>query len=370
MGDKAQETIQAARTLSPVGMYGGEYGGDTIGGPAEGTVTGYRLTGQGLAPVKFRLNPRFVDFATDWEKTWSVLARKKWPSPLKRSLDPVVDASGLVVGHFGWVNGRDILIPYGDPSTLVNLLLDAKPVFVKLESQFIGKMSPPFWPLEIETLNGMSFQRVFASEQLFQLVTDLEGRALAVTGTESVGLESADDLFWTLLAIGSLVVALGKFGGRQLIRSLVRARGRATSRQTGRTLVVGRGAKTGRSTVPDVGSPETLANPSAKPDYPTLLQDAPRKFPKLRGQYDDIFIERIGINPKPALPDATGLTPGGVEAARDLLGPGGTLRILESASGKESAAIEKDIRSMLSQDFTITKVERQPDGLLVTAKKK
>ena len=132
--------------------------------------------------------------------------------------------------------------------------------------------------------------------------------------------------------------------------------------------MVGRGANTTRSTVPDVGSPETLANPSAKPDHPTLLQDAPRKFPKLRGQYDDIFIERIGINPKPALPDATGLTPGGVEAARDLLGPGGTLRILESASGKESAAIEKDIRSMLSQDFTITKVERHADGLLVTAK--
>ena len=114
--------------------------------------------------------------------------------------------------------------------------------------------------------------------------------------------------------------------------------------------MVGRGAKTGRSTVPDVGSPETLANPSAKPDYPTLLQDAPRKFPQLRGQYDDIFIERIGINPKPGTAVATGLTPGGVEAARDLLGPGGTLRILESA--KESAAIEKDIRSMLNEAAT------------------
>ena len=132
--------------------------------------------------------------------------------------------------------------------------------------------------------------------------------------------------------------------------------------------MVGRGAKTGRSTVPDVGSPETLANPSAKPDYPTLLQDAPQKFPELRGQYEDIFIERIGINPNSAFADGMGLTPGGVEAARDLLGPGGTLRILESA--KESAAIEKDIRSMLSQDFTITKVERHPDGLLITAKKK
>jgi hypothetical protein len=364
MGDKAQETIQAARTLFPVGMYGG----DTFGGPA---VTGYRLTGQGLAPLKLSLNPRFVDFATDWEKTWSVLTRKKgWPSPLKWSLDPVVDASGLVVGHFGWVNGRDILFPYGESNPLVDLLLDGKPVFVKLKSRF-NDMSPPFWPHGLETLNGMNFQRGFTTEELFQLVTDVEGRVLAVTGTDSVGLESADDVFWTLLAIGSVLVALGKFGGRQLIRSLTRARGRAASRQTGRTLVVGRGANTGRSTVPDVGSPETLANPSAKPDYPTLLQNALKKFPQLRGQYDDIFIERIGINPNPALADATGLTPGGVEAARDLLRPGGTLRILqEPARGKESAAIEKDIRSMLSRDFTITRVEQHPDGLLVTAKKK
>src|SRR5262249_47970135 len=147
------------------------------------------------------------------------------------------------------------------------------------------KLRPPAWFDAAETVNG--FQRG-VTEELFQLVTDVEGRVLAVTGTDSVGLESADDVFWTLLGVGSLLVALGKLGGRQIIRSLIsRASGRAARRQTGRTLVVGRGANTGRSTVPDVGSPETLANPSAKPDYPTLLQNAPKKFPQLRGQYED-----------------------------------------------------------------------------------
>jgi hypothetical protein len=67
----------------------------------------------------------------------------------------------------------------------------------------------------------------------------------------------------------------------------------------------------------------------------------------------------------------TGLTPAGVEAARDLLTPRGTLRILQNAIGGATLdALENDIRSMLSVDFTITNVERHPDGLLVRAKRK
>jgi hypothetical protein len=233
MGDDAQVTILAGRTLWPVGMYGG----DTFGGPVVGTVTSYRFLDRDLAPVTLVRNPRFVDFATDWEKTWSALTRKKgWPLPV-RSVDPVVDASGLVVGHFGWVNGRDILIRQGayaggpHPHALVQLLLDGKPVLAKL------------WPQDSETVDGMILHRASSSEERFQLLMDIEGRVLAVTGAESIGLESADDVFWTLVGIGSLLVALGKFGGRQLIRSLTsKVRGRATRRQAGRTLVVGRGA--------------------------------------------------------------------------------------------------------------------------------
>ena len=67
-----------------------------------------------------------------------------------------------------------------------------------------------------------------------------------------------------------------------------------------------------------------------------------------------------------------GLTPGGVKAVRDLLGPGGTLRILQNPTGGATFdSLEKDIRGLISTDFTITKEpERVPDGLLVTATKK
>ena len=145
----------------------------------------------------------------------------------------------------------------------------------------------------------------------------------------------------------------------------------------GKTLVVGRGTTKAStsSKVPNVGIPETMGPRDWKPTYPTLLQNALKKYPDLRGQFADIFIERIGINPNAdaASEDtATGLTPGGVKAARDLLRPGGTLRILQNPGGGETFdSLEKKIRGLISTDFTITKEpERVPDGLLVTATKK
>jgi hypothetical protein len=142
----------------------------------------------------------------------------------------------------------------------------------------------------------------------------------------------------------------------------------------GRTLVVGRGKTTTstRSTVPDIGTPETMGPKTWNPDYPTLLQDALKNYPELRGQFADIFIERIGINPNPGSEaTAMGLTPGGVKAVRDLLGPGGTLRILQNPiGGAKVDPLKKDIRDLISTDFTITKEEQVPDGLLVTATKK
>ena len=145
----------------------------------------------------------------------------------------------------------------------------------------------------------------------------------------------------------------------------------------GKTLVVGRGTtKTStKSKVPDVGTPETMGPSNWKPTYPTLLQNALKKYPDLRGQFADIFIERIGINPDvdPASEGtAIGLTPGGVKAARDLLRSGGTLRILQDPGGGETFdSLEKKISGLISKDFTITKEpERGSDGLLVTATKK
>jgi hypothetical protein len=54
---------------------------------------------------------------------------------------------------------------------------------------------------------------------------------------------------------------------------------------------------------------------------PDASPNALKNFPELRGQFADIFIERIGINPNPdSEATAMGLT-SRVKAVRDLLRP-------------------------------------------------
>jgi hypothetical protein len=114
-----------------------------------------------------------------------------------------------------------------------------------------------------------------------------------------------------------------------------------------------RGATTGRSTVPDVGIPKTMAPARFNPDYPVLLRDAVQKYPHLKGQIDDLFVERIGVNPNPP-PQifAMGFTPADARGARDLLQPQGRLRILQNPVRGET----------LDDDTTTTKTATLGSG--------
>jgi hypothetical protein len=179
------------------------------------TVTAYRLTGKGLVLIKLVRNSRFGDFATDWEKAWSVLLVDK--SKQAFALNPVVNMNGVlngvVVGHHGWVNGENILVPEASQEgRLRDLLLDGTPVFIRAPA---GGRDKPV------SINKTTFVRPFTTEERYQLLTDVDGRALILTGRDVVGLQSADEIVWTLVGVGSLLLALGKAGGWRLITSLV-----------------------------------------------------------------------------------------------------------------------------------------------------
>jgi hypothetical protein len=116
---------------------------------------------------------------------------------------------------------------------------------------------------------------------------------------------------------------------------------------------------------------------STNPTHRMRLEDAVTKDPSLKGQFDDILVERMGVRPTDPAPGvaSAGLTPSGVAGARDLLRPGGTLRILQEPTGGQTLAqIEADIRGMLSNDFTNISVTQHTEGgivhLLVTATKR
>jgi hypothetical protein len=323
--------------------------------------------------IREKKDQNFWGYATAWEFEWSKLVFAS------NSVTPLVDEKMTVVGYYDWISEGNIFVPGNVPT---KSKLELPELLEKGYDVFVAKRSP-----------GPSYRALGVTERSQLLLMGIHGNVLLSNGLRFQGYVQSESITPYDLWIGiKLVVSLagslrgkivatlasktGRSVGLGLFRELTEeelaaVRGGSRSGSPGRTLVVGRGANTGRSTVPDIGSPETLANKSAIPDYPTLLQNAPQKFPQLKGQFEDIFIERIGINPNPPFPEATGLTPAGVKAARDLLRPGGTLRLLQNSVGGETLdEIEKNIRSMLSEDFTITKVERHPDGLLVTTKKK
>ena len=315
-----------------------------------------------------RQDQDFWRFATSWEWQWSKLVFSSNP------LQPFVNENMQVTGHFGWITGDWIFAP-NIRMSLPDMLKAGLDVFVTKQ--------PP----------RATYRPIGVLDQSYLLYIDIHGRVLLENGYKNRdGVEAEWVTPYDLWIATKLVVSLagylrgkivatavsrvGRSAANGLFRELTEAElesVRGAGRGPGRSLVAGRGAKTARSSVPDVGSPETMdAVARNQPHWHTRLEDALQKFPQLRGQYEDLFVERMGITPNPVAGlSTTGLTPAGVEAARDLLVPRGTLRILQNSTGGATLdVIENDIRTLLSKDFTITKVERHPEGLLVTATKK
>ena len=308
----------------------------------------------------------FWRYATSWEWEWSKLVFSSNP------ILPFVDENMKVIGHFGWVSADYIFAP--------NIGVGLSDMVKAGLGVFVTKHPP-----------RSTYRAKGVADESYLLYVDIHGRVLLANGYRNRDGAEAEWVTPYDLWIGTkLVVSLAgylrgkivatavsrvsRLAANGLLRELTEAEleaVRGAGPGPGRTLVAGRGAKGARSSVPDVGNPETMdVMASKQPDWHTRLEHALQKFPQLQGQFKDVFLERMGINLNPAGTLTTGLTPAGVEVARDLLGPGGTLRILQNPPlGATLDSIESDMRSILSKDFTITKVERTPEGLLVTATK-
>jgi hypothetical protein len=367
-----KEVVEHRTFIDPWAIYGGHVpvwiGPQQMAGD-KGVHAAYAIRDKHLVQIliKEKRDQNFWSYATAWELEWSKLVFAS------NSATPFVDENMTVVAYCDWFEETSIFVPVGVTLTLDGMLKNGYDVFV-------AKRSP-----------SPKHRALTLSERSWLLLVGIHGNVLFSYGLKNKGYVQASwvtpyDLWVGVKLVvslagslrGKIVATLASKSGRSLVAGLFRelteeelSAARGAGQAPGRTLVVGRGATSTRSTIPDVGTPETMGPSTWKPNYPTMLQDALQKFPQLRGQFGDAFIERIGINPKPASEaGAMGLTPGGVKAARDLLRPGGTLRILQNPIGGATLdTLENDIRSMISKDFTITNVERHPDGLLITAKK-
>ena len=336
---------------------------------AKGVHAAYALRDNHLVSIliKEKKDQNFSSYASGWELKWSKLV---FASNLAT---PFVDDHLRVVGYCDWFDEPFIFVPKGVNLTLEELLKQKYDVFVAFQSP------------------GSQYSALTLSERSWLLLVSMHGNVIHSFGLKNQGYLKAVwvtpyDLWIGIKLVVSLAGSLrGKIVATVASKNTVRSLGSGLFRElTHEELEAVRGA----GPAPD-GLLWWVEGPSApaawcptselrkhgsqyrKPNYPTMLQDALKKYPELRGQFGDAFIERIGVNPNPAFESgAMGLTPGGVKAARDLLRPGGTLRILQNPIGGATLdTLENDIRSMLSKDFTVTDVEQHQEGLLVTAVK-
>lgn len=381
----------------------------------QGARTAYTFREKKLVRIMYlhKKDQEFKNYATDWEILHSTILSGDGAG----TVDPVVDENMTVIGHYGKFDSQYIFVPGNIIPHSAKTVEEKIPILWPgarvVEVRKMDLSLPDYLAAEADVIAdeyhearyfNRGYRRYELPQTTFTVITDIEGHVmLVVDSQDKQGLKPALFSPLDLISIVKLVVlGVAAVGGALIVRTLARRRasrtlaaqaGRreltdrvadsagtrvAVQPKTGRTLVVGRGTTSKRSQVPDVGTPETMDfQKSAKAHHQMRLENALQKNPSLRGQFEDVFVERIGINPNNPLAgmSSTGLTPAGVESARDLLQPGGTLRILQSpGTGQTLSEVEGNIRGMLAKDFTnISVSQHREEGtlhLLVTATKR
>jgi hypothetical protein len=180
--------------------------------PVEGSSSGYQFIGGEYRPVDLIKKPYqdFTKYCTKWERYWSALVDNHF----RNSFNPVVgphDEFGQgypVVGHIGKCGGDEILVPrgYGGFSSLSRILGKGVPAFV-----------PGYQPVRGSTGDWETFA---TSEELFTLLTSVDGTILKFVDYDVVGLEEEDPIMD--LIVGKVLADVGIYAVKKLIGALVR----------------------------------------------------------------------------------------------------------------------------------------------------
>ena len=196
----------------------------------------YKEKGSPVGPITAgtKSDSKFGNFATDFEKAFSVLLKQKkgrfYVSAYTHFYaNPVLDKDYMVVGHYGWFKGNHIYVGNASPRrrgsgelaiefSLAELLEDDATVF-------IGQRDNDCYAWATD-------------DEKYLLLTDVDGRVLRVDGYDLIGIESADD---TLLVVGLLFGAahIAAQGVKAGIRSLARSAARSRTKRALRGIISG-----------------------------------------------------------------------------------------------------------------------------------
>jgi hypothetical protein len=188
------------------------------------------LKGNKLQPIDIlrRRDQRFVDYATEWERQYSILATDKG------KYTPVLDENLTVIGHTGSFTGNyfaDTIIATEafsrKPNSQNEHYADDLSALIKGEYRVFvhdRRKTPPA---------GWSYLNIATTEHKFEAVTGINGEVIDSVRSNTGFLEEVAYSPADLLSFGKLIVTLGAKIGSKVAKTLMR---KAIARRAAKTL--------------------------------------------------------------------------------------------------------------------------------------
>ena len=153
----------------------------------------------------------FAAYATPWELRFSSLVKK-----IRLKTTPLVDASYNVIGHVVQCRKNDIYAPRNSAVS-------------SSTSYYLERDIPIF----VDSEKSREWSEIGSSEQICKVVVAIDGSVLALLSTETIGLESVDNILFDVLSLGAGVLANV---GKNAIKKSVRALTRRSTKEASETL--------------------------------------------------------------------------------------------------------------------------------------
>jgi hypothetical protein len=202
-----------------------------------------------LMPIMYRANrhetgpaPDFKRFATAWELKHSQVV----VGEARGSVFPVVDETGLVIGHYGMFYFSSVFVPGHIPSIMDEHISTrhvqvTRKVPVTLDAILRAEFEVFAEKYDAQSYYARGYQAFPIPEMMFTLVTDIDGQVQAVVESRSTagGVEAVSYSPLDLIFIARSALALA---GRLTVRTLARRKAANMAQTARHQLGVGAGS--------------------------------------------------------------------------------------------------------------------------------
>ncbi len=254
-------------------------------------VSAYKYDKQGLGALMVWQSKDFDKAATAWERRFSAMGKGFG------SAGPVADKEMVVVAHYGWFAGSNVYVPKGYGAignNLRNIVRDGVDAWVSDGSDALEVSSGDgrsIRPYVSDAASADSMVAFDATETSYRLLTDPDGKVLAVTGFDVVGLEPDDFTPLDLIGVGKAGVSVIRGVGRVIARRLAPRKATRKLASTGPELVDQLRNRGERVVVNVGGTGEEAGAINLNPNKVAPRKDIPNLIERPGEEIGDVFGE-------------------------------------------------------------------------------